>query len=347
MAKRTDRPKRGVSSKPVARNEHPRPGKRELLGFYRQMRLIREFERECERQYTRGNIKGFLHVYSGEEAIAVGAIPTLRPEDYVVTHYRDHGHALTRGVGSKAVMAELFGKVTGCSRGRGGSMHLFDASKNFMGGYAIVGGQLPIAVGLALASQYKGEDRLTLCFLGDGALNEGEFHEAMNLAAIWKLPIIFFCENNLYGMGAPASTTLAMHQEIYKAGDAYGIPGFRVDGNDVLAVRALMLDSTSYVRDGKGPVFVEAQTYRLRGHSISDPANYRPAEEVEFWQQRDPIPRFRSWLLAEGLASEEEFQEIDASVDEEIVAAAEFAESSPFPEAAELYREVYRGGMVI
>ena len=326
--------------------KHRRPNKPQLLDFYRQMRLIREFERECERQYTRGHIRGFLHVYTGEEAIAVGAISTLRPQDYVVTHYRDHGQALARGISSNEVMAELFGKVTGCSRGKGGSMHLFSAAKNFMGGYAIVGGQLPVATGLALASQYRGEDRVTLCFLGDGALNEGEFHESMNLAAIWKLPVIFFCENNLYGMGAPASTTLVMHQEIYRMADAYGVPSHRVDGNDVLAVHKLMLEVTEDVRKGKGPVFIEAQTYRLRGHSIADPARYRPAEEVEYWQKRDPIPRFRDWLLSEGLASEEEFDQVDASVEEEVVTAAQFAETSPFPGPEELYRGVYQEGGV-
>lgn len=328
--------------KPLAVAERRRLSKVELLEFYRQMRLIREFERECARQYTRGNIRGFLHLYSGEEAIAVGAISTLRSDDYIVTHYRDHGHALVRGIGSKEVMAELFGKVTGCSKGKGGSMHLFDVSKNFLGGYAIVGGQMAIATGLALAAKYRGEDRLALCFLGDGALNEGEFHESMNLAAIWNLPVIFFCENNLYGMGAPAADNLALYNAIYKMAEAYGIPGRYVDGNDVLAVHELMLETTEYVRSGKGPAFIEARTYRLQGHSIADPANYRPEEEVRYWAERDPIPRFREWLLAQGLASTEEFEEINAAVDEAIVAAAEFAESSPFPKSEDLHRSVYR-----
>ena len=322
--------------------EQHRLGKTELLEFYRMMRLIREFEREAERQYTRGNIRGFLHVYTGEEAIAVGAISTLRPEDYVVTHYRDHGQALARGLSPNAIMAELFGKATGCSRGKGGSMHLFDASKNFMGGYAIVGGQLPIATGLALACRQKGEDRISLCFMGDGALNEGEFHESMNLAAVWNLPVIFFCENNLYGMGAPSASTLAVHQQMYKLAEAYGIPGYRVDGNDVLAVNDLMQELQQYSRTGNGPVFVEAQTYRLQGHSIADPANYRPAEEVEYWRSRDPIPRFQQWLMAEGLVSEEVIAQIDAAVEKEVVAAAEYADSSPFPEPQELYSGVYQ-----
>jgi pyruvate dehydrogenase E1 component alpha subunit len=320
---------------------HQQHDKTQLLDFYRQMRLIREFEREAERQYTRGNIKGFLHVYSGEEAIAVGAISTLQPQDYVVTHYRDHGQALARGLDSKSIMAELFGKATGCSKGKGGSMHLFDAEKNFMGGYAIVGGQLPLATGLALASQYNEEDRVTLCFLGDGAVQEGEFHESMNLASVWELPIIFLCENNLYGMGAPAKHTMSMYNEIYKMADAYGIRGSQVDGNDVLAVHEVMQESTQQVRSGKGPLFIEAQTYRQRGHSIADPANYRPEEEVKYWEARDPIIRFQNWLTEQELASQQDLDEIDAAVEQDIVEAAEFAESSPFPEPEALYEYIY------
>ena len=316
--------------------------KAKLMEFYRLMRLIREFERECERQYTRGNIKGFLHVYTGEEAIAVGAISALTDRDYVVTHYRDHGHALARGLDTDGVMAELFGKATGVSKGKGGSMHLFDTSKNFMGGYAIVGGQLPIAAGLALASQFNDENRVALCFMGDGALNEGEFHETMNLAAVWNLPVIFFCENNLYGMGAPSSDTLAVHRQMYKLADAYGMDNYRVDGNDVVAVHQLMMDVVDNVRAGKGPAFIEARTYRIQGHSIADPANYRPDEEVEYWRSQDPIPRFKDWMTGQGLAKEEEFSSIDSAVDQEVVNAAEFADASPFPGPEELLQGVYQ-----
>ena len=316
--------------------------KAKLLEFYRLMRLIREFERECERQYTRGNIKGFLHVYTGEEAIAVGAISALTDRDYVVTHYRDHGHALARGLDTDGVMAELFGKATGVSKGKGGSMHLFDTSKNFMGGYAIVGGQLPIAAGLALASQFNDENRVALCFMGDGALNEGEFHETMNLAAVWNLPVIFFCENNLYGMGAPSSDTLAVHRQMYKLADAYGMDNYRVDGNDVVAVHQLMMDVVDNVRAGKGPAFIEARTYRIQGHSIADPANYRPDEEVEYWRSQDPIPRFKDWMTGQGLAKEEEFSSIDSAVDQQVVNAAEFADASPFPGPEELLQGVYQ-----
>ena len=322
--------------------QHQQVDKVQLLNCYRQMKLIREFEREAARQYTQGKIQGFLHLYSGEEAVAVGAISALGPDDYIVTHYRDHGHAIARGVETTRIMAELFGKATGCSRGRGGSMHLFDASRHFLGGYAIVGGQMPVAVGLGLAAQYRGEDRLALCIFGDGALNEGEFHEAMNLASVWHLPVVFLCENNLYGMGASAKENLALFDAIYKMSAAYRIPGYQVDGNDVLAVRDLMLRSVEHVRDGKGPVFIEALTYRLQGHSIADAGRYRPQEEVAYWAARDPIPRFQGWLLAERLATKEELENINAGVMDEVVKAAEFAEESPFPAPEELYRFVYK-----
>ena len=221
-------------------------------------------------------------------------------------------------------------------------MHLFDASKNFMGGYAFVGGQLPIAAGLALASQFNDENRVALCFMGDGALNEGEFHETMNLAAVWNLPVIFFCENNLYGMGAPSSDTLAVHRQMYKLADAYGMDNYRVDGNDVVAVHQLMMDVVDNVRAGKGPAFIEARTYRIQGHSIADPANYRPDEEVEYWRSQDPIPRFKDWMTGQGLAKEEEFSSIDSAVDQEVVNAAEFADASPFPGPEELLQGVYQ-----
>ena len=319
----------------------PRIEKTKLLEFYRQMMLIRVFEEECGRQYMQGNIRGFLHLYIGEEAIAVGSISTLRPHDYVVTHYRDHGQALAKGLDSKAVMAELFGRATGCSGGKGGSMHLFDVSKNFMGGYAIVGGQLPIATGLALASKLKGEDGLTLCFLGDGALNEGEFHESMNLAAIRTLPIIFLCENNLYGMGAPVWETFAKADEIYRVAEAYNMPGKRMNGMDVLEVREVTQEAVKYVSSGKGPMFLEAQTYRFRGHSVADPSEYRQGAEVEDWLTRDPIASYKEKLLGDGLVSEQELREIDGAVTVEVEEAVEFAKASPFPEPSALFKDVY------
>ena len=315
--------------------------KKQLLEFYRQMVLLRAFEEECARQYMQRNILGFLHLYIGEEAIAVGAMSVLRPQDYVVTHYRDHGHALARGIESKRVMAELFGKATGCSGGRGGSMHLFDVSKNFMGGYAIVGGQMPIAAGLALAAKYKGEDRLALCFLGDGALNEGEFHESMNLAAIRQLPIIYFCENNLYGMGASVWETFAMSEEIYRVAEAYKMPGKRMNGMDLLEVREITQEAVEYVTGGGGPIFLEALTYRFRGHSIADPADYRARTEVEAWLARDPVAGFKRKLLEDGVASEAGLTAIGDDVMKEIEDAAKFAAESPFPEPSDLYRDVY------
>ena len=315
--------------------------KPQLMNLYSQMVLIREFEDECYRQYMKGNIKGFLHVYTGEEAIAVGALSVLEPKDYVVTHYRDHGQALARGMEPKVVMAELFGKATGCSGGKGGSMHLFDVSLRFMGGYAIVGGQLPIAVGLALSLSYQSEDSLVLCFLGDGALNEGTFHESMNLASVWKLPMIFFCENNLYGMGAASTATFAAHNEIYKVAEAYKMPGHQVDGMDLLEVRQATLDATKHVRNGGGPIFLEALTYRFRGHSISDPAEYRPQEEMEWWLKRDPIKLLRERLIGEGEATEEKLGEIHESVERGITEAVQFADKSPFPPSSALHEDIY------
>ena len=315
--------------------------KTELLDFYRQMRLLRAFEGECARQYMMQNIGGFLHLYIGEEAIAVGAMSALKPQDYVVTHYRDHGHALARGVESKVIMAELFGKATGSSGGKGGSMHIFDLSKNFMGGYAIVGGQLPIATGLALSASYKGEDRVVLCFLGDAALNEGEFHEVMNLASIWKLPVVFFCENNLYGMGAAAVDTVAIHDEIYRVAEAYRMPGYQIDGMDVLGVQEKTLEVVEHVRSGQGPVFLEALTYRFRGHSIADPADYRPRDEVDYWRQRDPVVLFKQKLLDLEVASAPELTEIEEMVDREVEEAVKFAEESPFPSPSVLSEDIY------
>ena len=315
--------------------------KTQLLEFYRQMVLVRLFEEECARQYMQGNILGFLHLYIGEEAIAVGSISALRPQDYVVTHYRDHGHALVKGMESKVVMAELFGKATGSSKGKGGSMHLFDVSRNFMGGYAIVGGQMPVAAGLALAAKLKGEDRLVLCYLGDGALNEGEFHESMNLASIRKLPVIYFCENNLYGMGVPVWETFALADEIYRVAEAYNMPGRQMDGMDVLEVQQVTQDAVRYVTSGEGPIFLEAKTYRFRGHSISDAAQYRHSPEVDEWLEKDPIATFKRVLLDEGLASEQELGDIYEVVMKEIEEAARFAADSPFPEPSALYDDVY------
>ena len=315
--------------------------KGQLLDFYRQMFLIRLFEERSSEQYMLGNIRGFLHLYIGEEAIAVGAINSLMPQDYVVTHYRDHGHALAKGMDPNAVMAELFGKATGSSKGKGGSMHLFDANRRFMGGYAIVGGQLPLAVGLALASKYKREDSLTLCFLGDGAINEGEFHESMNLASLWKLPVIFFVENNLYGMGAPVDQTLVFHDEIYKFAKAYKMPSVRVDGMDVMKVLEATKEVVKSVRGGEGPYLIEAMAYRFRGHSMADPSEYRAKAEEERWRKKDPIVTFSKRLMDEKIASRGELDELEKEVEEIVDSAIKFADESPFPETDALYEDVY------
>ncbi|MBI4233771.1 MAG: pyruvate dehydrogenase (acetyl-transferring) E1 component subunit alpha [Chloroflexi bacterium] len=313
----------------------------QLLGLHRQMLLIRRFEEKSAEMYMRGKVRGFLHLYIGEEAIAVGAISALRPEDYVVTHYRDHGHALARGMDPNVVMAELFGRGTGSSRGRGGSMHLFDAARNFMGGYAIVGGQLPIATGLALASSYQDAKRVVLCFFGDGAINQGEFHESMNLASLWKLPVIFFLENNMYGMGSHIDRTYAGGRDVYKAAAHYRMPARQIDGMNVLEVREATGEAVEHARAGGGPVFLEAITYRFRGHSMADPMDYRDRAEEEQWRPKDPIVTFRKLLLESGAAREEDIQALERSVEAEVEEAVRFADASPEPPPEALYEDVY------
>jgi len=315
---------------------------RDLVGgFYRQMQLIRRFEEAGARLYMQGAIRGFLHLYVGQEAIAVGAISTLGPDDYVISHYRDHGHALARGMDPKVVMAELCGKATGSSGGRGGSMHLYDANLRFMGGHAIVAAQLPIAVGLALASQYRAEDSVVLCFFGDGAVNEGEFHESLNLASLWKLPVLFFLENNLYGMGSHIDQTHAAGRDIYTAAEYYKIPAVQIDGMDLMAVRESTMEALTQVRSGTGPVFLEAMTYRYRGHSMADPEAYRETSELDEWRANDPIERFKTLALAEALISEEELAEIEKDAADAIDEAVTFARESPDPEMGSLYDNVY------
>jgi pyruvate dehydrogenase E1 component alpha subunit len=254
------------------------------VALLQKMMDIRRFEEKAAEMYARGKIRGFLHLYIGQEAVATGAIDALRPDDYLVTHYRDHGHALARGLNPGRVMAELFGKSTGVTGGRGGSMHLFDVSKSFMGGYAIVAGHMPLACGLALAEQYKSADRIVVNFMGDGAVNEGEFHEALNLASVWKLPVLFICENNLYGMGTAMRRVSAL-VEVYKRAEAYGIDAEQVDGMDVLAVHEAVSRLAAGVRAGNGPAFLEAICFRYRGHSISDADLYRPKQEVARWKK--------------------------------------------------------------
>jgi pyruvate dehydrogenase E1 component alpha subunit len=317
--------------------------KTELLNLYQQMYLIREFEERSGEMYTRGLIRGFLHLYSGEEAIAVGAISTLEDRDSVVTHYRDHGHALARGMDPKVAMAELFGKATGSSKGKGGSMHLFQASRNFYGGHAIVGGHLPLAAGLAMAAQYKDTGGVALCFMGDGSMNEGEFHETLNLASVWKLPMIFFLENNLYGMGTAVDRVHAKGGDFDMAGAPYGIDCTVVDGMDVLAVREATTAAVENARSGAGPAYIEAKTFRFHGHSLSDPVKYRSREEEQEWRKRDPLSVLSDQLLKQDLTTEQELLEIRKSQDEVVREAVKFAQDSPEPNGDELYTDVYAG----
>jgi pyruvate dehydrogenase E1 component alpha subunit len=314
--------------------------KQTALEWYRKMVLIRDFEEKCAEGYAQAKIGGFLHLYIGQEAVAAGVISALRDDDDIVTHYRDHGHAIARGLDTNALMAELHGKATGCSGGRGGSMHLADVSKHFWGGYAIVGGHLPLAVGLALASQYQGQDRLAMAIFGDGSNNNGGFHESMNMAAVWKLPMIFLLENNLYSMGVAINRDSAI-EDLYKRAESYGILGYSFDGMDVLASHEAAKRAVEHVRAGKGPVLLEAKTYRFRGHSMADPQMYRSKEEVEFWRKRDPIPNWRARCLEQGIGTAAEFDEMEASAAREAAEAVRFADESPEPDLSTLTDHIY------
>jgi pyruvate dehydrogenase E1 component alpha subunit len=304
------------------------------------MLRIRRFEEKAAELYSLGKIRGFLHLCIGEEAVAVGALEALGPDDAIVATYREHGHALARGMPAGVLMAELYGKANGCSRGRGGSMHFFDAARRFYGGLAIVAGGLPIAVGLALADKMRSVPRVTACFFGDGAVAEGEFHESLNLAALWKLPVLFLCENNLYAMG----TALARHQsqtDIAAKAAAYSIPGRHVDGMDALAVEHATREAAQAVRSGSGPRLLEYRTYRFRAHSMYDPELYRTKQEVAEWKQRDPIATFSASLRKSGGPDFDRFlAAIEAEAAAEIAAAIEFAESGPLEPVADLLKDV-------
>jgi pyruvate dehydrogenase E1 component alpha subunit len=311
-----------------------------LLARLRQMLRIRRFEEKCAELYQQEKIRGFLHLYSGEEAIAVGVMSALAPDDAVVATYREHGHALARGVGMDRIMAEMYGKVEGCSRGRGGSMHLFDATTRFLGGNAIVGGGLPLAVGLALAEKMQGRVALAACFFGEGAVAEGEFHESLNLAALWHLPVLFVCENNLYAMGTAIERSEAQTDLCLKA-QSYSVPAERVDGMDVVAMEAAALRAVEAIRAGGGPRFLECRTYRLRAHSMFDPQLYRDKAEVEEWKTREPLVRYVGWLRAAGLLHDEDLAAIEDDVAAEVGRAVAFAEAGRWEPVEELERYVY------
>lgn len=320
-----------------------KPDKDTMLDWYRQMVLIRRFEEKCAELYTTGDIGGFLHLYIGQEAIAVAAQSILREDDNVITAYRDHGIALARGLPTKNVMAEMLGKADGVSKGKGGSMHLADIDRRFWGGWAIVGGHLPLAAGIALADQYNGSDRITMALMGDGATNIGYFHEALNMAAVWKLPVIWVVENNQYGMGTEVTRASAV-SDIVKKAEAYGMPCCQqvLEGADIFEIREQLEIAESYVREGEGSYMMEILTYRFRGHSMGDPERYRPPEEVEKKKaEADPIIRLGNHLLENDIATQEELDELTESAEQEVQEAVEFAQESPFPEQEELYTDVY------
>ncbi|MDE2586015.1 MAG: pyruvate dehydrogenase (acetyl-transferring) E1 component subunit alpha [Betaproteobacteria bacterium] len=304
---------------------------------------IRRLEEKCAELYGSGQIRGFLHLYIGEEACAVGALHALAAEDNIVATYREHGHALVRGVPMPAIMAEMFGKAAGCSRGRGGSMHLFDAARRFYGGNAIVAGGLPLAVGLALADKMQGISRVTACFFGDGAVAEGAFHEAMNLAALWQLPVLFCCENNLYGMGTALARAEAQTDLSAKAA-GYRMAAAKVDGMDVVAVHQATREAAAQVRAGAGPFFLEYQTYRFRAHSMFDPDLYRDKAEIEAWKQRGPLHTFSARLKGAGMLTETDFLALDAAAEAEVTAAVAFAEAAEWEPVADLTTDVLTPG---
>lgn len=319
--------------------DKPRLDHAHVLALLTDMIRIRKFEDKCAELYTRQKIRGFLHLYDGEEAIAAGIIPVLGESDRLVATYREHGHALVRGVPMKKVMAEMFGKAEGCSGGRGGSMHIFDAEANFYGGNAIVGGGLPLAGGLGLADRLRGEANVTACFFGEGAVAEGEFHETLNLAALWELPVLFVCENNGFAMGSAIARTEAI-SDIHEKAGSYGIEAVRVDGMDVVAVEAAARKAIGAIRETGKPAFLECMTYRFRAHSMFDAQLYREKAEVEEWREKGPIKRFRDWLLENRLVHREEIDEIEARIDAEIAEAVDFAEAGTWEPVEDLARHV-------
>jgi pyruvate dehydrogenase E1 component alpha subunit len=314
--------------------------KKKLLQMYHEMVLIRRVEERGAELYQAGKIGGFMHLYIGQEAVSTGLIAAREPRDRVITAYRDHGVALNCGISANEVMAELLGKITGTSKGKGGSMHMADTEKNMWGGHAIVGGHLPIASGFALGDQYAGNDNVTICIFGDGATNIGYFHEALNLAKAWGLRVLWVCENNQYGMGTTVERASAV-TEIRQKAEGYGMKNSQVDGMDVIKVYAAAQEAIKYVRENSQPYFLEVDTYRFRGHSMGDPERYRKQDEVKKWQENDPIGIFRAYLIKEKIATETALDKIDAKADDETTKAVEFAEASPEPGMEELFKDIY------
>jgi len=333
---RTDEVSGLLASQPAELHED----RQTLVDLLRQMVLIRRFEEKSAESYSLGKIGGFCHLYIGQEAVGVGAISAVRRDDYVITSYREHGQALAKGISADAVMAELFGKSGGCSRGKGGSMHLFDKSVNFLGGHAIVGGQIPLATGVAFASKYKETDQVTLCFFGEAAVNQGAFHESLNLAQLWKLPCIYICENNKYGMGTSLARAMSSQNVAQKARE-YDLASELVDGMDVMAMRRATQRAVERARKESLPTLLEARTYRYMGHSMSDPGNYRTRAEIEKYQERDPIKLFTAALKEQKILTDRNLSDMEAEIKEQIEQAVRFAEESPEPDPKELYTNVY------
>jgi pyruvate dehydrogenase E1 component alpha subunit len=310
------------------------------LQWYEQMQMMRRFEERAGQLYGMQKIKGFCHLYNGQEAVVAGAISVMTKQDAMITAYRDHAHALGKGVSAREVMAELYGKITGCSKGKGGSMHMFSNEHRFFGGHGIVGGQIPLGAGIAFAEQYNGTKNICVCYMGDGAVRQGALHEAYNMAMLWKLPVVFVVENNSYAMGTSVERTSNV-TELYKLGSAYDMPSYQVDGMSVEAVHEAMQSACDHARSGKGPVFLEMKTYRYKGHSMSDPAKYRSKDEVEEYKSKDPIEVTKQILLDNKFATEADIEAIDNRIAEIVEDSVKFAEESPYPDASELYKDVY------
>ncbi len=319
---------------------HPTIDRKLGIELLQQMILIRRFEEKSAELYTKEKIRGFLHLYIGEEAVAVGAMQSLTDDDNILSTYREHGHALARGVDPGSIMAEMYGKLEGCSKGRGGSMHLFDVDKKFYGGNAIVGGHLPLAVGMALASKKQQQHNITCCFFGEGAIAEGEFHESMNLAALWKVPVLFLCENNLYGMGTALRFSHSV-QELEKKGVAYGVESATVNGMDVLEVKNAVEKATAYIKSSGKPFFLVCNTYRFKAHSMFDAQLYREKKEVNAWKERDPIPTLSNQLLKNKIISQKDIDAVEERVKTEVQKAVDFAEEGTFEPIEELTKFVY------
>jgi pyruvate dehydrogenase E1 component alpha subunit len=321
----------------------PKPivNRSQALLWLRQMMLIRRFEERAEMMYQKGGkIGGFFHQYSGQEPVAVGSISVVREDDYIITAYRDHGHALARGMSARSAMAELLGKVTGCSKGKGGSMHFFDVEKGFLGGHAIVGSHIPLAAGVAFAIKYRGEDRVCICYFGDGAMNQGAVHEALNMAALWKLPVIYIVENNKYAMGTSLERSSALPDLTMRGATPYGIPGHSIDGNDIELMAQTTREAVARARAGDGPSFIDAKTYRFKGHSISDPAKYRLKEELESAVRNDPIVVYQNVLKERGWIDQDAIDRLAESVKQEVDESIEFAEASEQPPVDALYEDI-------